>query len=162
MLISQAEQTIEAELMESAGSKIQDIFIQAADICLNRSNPKIKGGGNKNKITNKTKINKKYYDGECRKIKNRVKVAANIKHQKPHNISYREEPKEILRKYTNICRYKRTEFWKNEKKKTDTANSKFWDIWKHLGEEHKQKQNINANGKQWENYFSNFYIIKEE
>ena len=86
-LISQAEQMLEAGLIESTRSKIEDIFIQAADICLNRSNPKIKGEGNKKKITNKTKINKKWYDGECRKIKERVKVAANIKYKK-HNIIY--------------------------------------------------------------------------
>ena len=162
MLISQAEQTLEAGLIESTGSKIQDIFIQAADICLNVSNPKIKEVVNKNNNIKKKKINKKFYDGECRNIKNRVKVAANIKHQNPHNINYRQEHKEILKKYKNICRYKQIEFRKKEKEKIDNANSNFWDIWKNLGEERKQEHNINANGKEWENYFSNLYKKQEE
>ena len=110
-LIFQAEQSLEAGLIESTGSKIQNIFIQAAEMCLNRTNPKLKGV-NKNKNMNKTKIYKKWYDEECRKIKNRIKVAANIKHQNPHSINYRQEHKEILKIYKNICRYKQIEFWK--------------------------------------------------
>ena len=54
------------------------------------------------------------------------------------------------------------EFWKKEKEKIESANNKFWDIWKNLGEEHKQEQTINANGKEWENYFPNLYKGQEE
>ena len=47
---------------------------------------------------NKTKIYKKWNDEECRNIKT-GKVAANIKHQNPHSINYRQEHKEILKIY---------------------------------------------------------------
>ena len=44
-----------------------------------------------------------------------------------------------------------------EKKKFETENLKFWDIWKNLGEEEYREQNIHADGKEWETYFSNLY-----
>ena len=78
------------------------------------------------------------------------------------NIHKRKEHKDILKVYKKLCRHKQIEFWKKEKEKIDTAHNNFWDIWKNLGEDHKQAQNIKANGKEWENYFTNLYKKENE
>ena len=78
------------------------------------------------------------------------------------NIHKRQEHKDILKVYKKICRHKQIEFWKKEKEKIDIAHNNFWDIWKNLGEDHKQAQNIKANGKEWENYFTNLYKKENE
>ena len=78
------------------------------------------------------------------------------------NIHKRQEHKDILKVYKKISTHKQIEFWKKEKEKIDTAHNNFWDIWKNLVEDHKQAQNIKANGKEWENYFRNLYKKENE
>ena len=155
-LITETEQLIDAGLIESTGIKIQEIFRQTADTCLVKTNSKGNPINNKNNNSKKKK-KKKWYDTECKNIKNRVKISARRKHRNPLNEEVREEHKNILKTYKRLCRYKQIEFWKNEKNKIENENINFWDIWKNLGEEEVREQSINADGKEWETYFSNLY-----
>ena len=91
---------MEAGLIESTGIKIQSIFIEAAETCLTKFKKKTNIEINSRK--NKIKINKKWYDEECRNIKNRVKIAANTKHRNPLDTNKREEHKNMLKLYKDL------------------------------------------------------------
>ena len=66
-IITEAEQRLEAGLIESTGEKIQDIFIKTAELSL----PKRKTGNHK-KANKRGKKKKKWFDQECVSLKNRV------------------------------------------------------------------------------------------
>ena len=158
-IIVEAEQRLRAGLIESTGIKIQDIFQVTADSCL-KTNNNINQRSTKNK--NRIKKNKKWFDLECKTIKNRVKIAANKKHHRPLNEDLRLEHKNTLKLYKRMCRYKQIEFWKAENKKINEEDANFWDVWKILGENENRSEHIEANGETWETYFSNLYKRHKE
>ena len=155
-IISEAEQRIEAGLIESTGEKIQEIFYKSADICLKQTKY-TEITGNKKLDNKKSKRKKKWFDLNCKNLKSRVNTLSTQKHKYPMNIMIREEHKQLLKMYKSLCKFKQMEFWKREGEKFKNNNLKFWDIWKTLGEDEIKPQYINANGEEWESYFSNLY-----
>ena len=64
-LISDAEQRLEAGLIETTGKRIQDIFIKTAELCFSRKGSKIK-----QTIKIRLKIRKKIKSGLIRNVEN--------------------------------------------------------------------------------------------
>ena len=94
-------------------------------------------------------------------MKNRIKISANKKHKRPLNEGIRDEHNNLMKTYKRLCRFKQIDFWKKQKQKFNDDNTKFWDIWKTLGEEVNLPEHINnVNGNDWEMYFYNLYIQK--
>ena len=123
----EAEQLLEVGLIESTGTKFQEICRQTAETCLKKSNTKIYYASNKNKKI-KNKKNKKWYDIECINKKNKASLLARKKLQK-------EEHKKPLKGYRHVLRFNQIEFWKKEQDKIEENNTDFWKVWKSLGEE---------------------------
>ena len=123
-IVTETEQLLEAGLIESTGIKIQEIFRQTADNCLVKSNSKENTITSKNNKYKKKK-KKKWYDTECKNVKNTIKRSAKRKHRNPLNEELREEHKNILKSYKRLCRFKQIGFWKNEKRKLKTRIQNF-------------------------------------
>ena len=68
--------------------------------------------------------------------------------------------KDLLKEYKRLCRYKQIEFWNKETERIKKEEENIWEIWKTLGESNAQIEHLNADGKIWEEYFTDLYNQK--
>ena len=107
-LIDEAHQLLDAGLVESSGNKIQEIFEKVATFSL-----KSKISTNQKNSTKKhSKSKKKWYDNECKKLKNKTRNLANWKNKKPHDNQIRLEYKEFLKAYKKYAVRREANFGK--------------------------------------------------
>ena len=150
-IVEQATQTLEAGLSESTGLKIQQIFQETAKECLRKSN-----STHTKQKNNKSKPRKKWFDSDCVRLKNQVKMSSKKKHKSP-SLDNRNQHRDLLKNYKRQCGHKQVEFWKKEKTKIDDAEEGFWETWRTLGENITGQQHIKAGGEEWEKYFTQLY-----
>ena len=98
-LIEDILQRIEAGLIDSSGEKIQQLYMNATEIALERTK---KPGKN----WKKRKKSKKWFDKECDILKRQVQNQGIQKHNAPHNNFLRTKYCEKLKEYKNKCKYK--------------------------------------------------------
>ena len=144
---------IEAGLIESSGTKIQQLFISAADQSLK---VKVKRTGKVGINWKKRKKSKKWFDKECNSLKTEVHKTAKAKHKDPHNNLLRSKYHEKLKEYKKKCKLKRFQFWQNKLNEVENSlndSKEFWKKWKGASEFEEQKREVGITGKQWFNHF---------
>ena len=150
-LIEKCKHQIETSQIQEAGIALQNIFIQVANVSLERKEAKEK------RNNKKTKTKKKWFDKECSQFKKLANKAASLKHKHPWNNQLRENHRKMLKDFKKLCRTKKYEFWKNEIKDLDNLRneSNFWKKWKFFGEDIKVSNQFpeNLDGQIWENHF---------
>ena len=154
-IINNCRQRIEAGLIESAGELLQKIFLEAADLSLEKKLTR-----NNLSKKRKQKKHKKWFDKECVKLKSVVKKAANLKHNQPWNRGLRDQHRKIMREFKNLCKTKKNLFWQNEITAIDNiSNENFWEKWKQIGEDVVQNNTFtdNLDGLKWETHFKNLF-----
>ncbi len=156
-IIGRCSQFLDANLVRPAYETLHELFCSAADVALEqKAIPKTPKNG-------KQKLLKKWYDGECTKLKLMVKELANAKHNNPWDKSIRNRYREIQKQYRKTCVSKRFGFLGDEARKLDNPDiGDFWDIWKTIGEQRPKPQSIpGVTGHQWEEHFKNLFKKQE-
>ena len=84
-----------------------------------------------------------------------------LKKRNPNNKHIRENHKQVLKDYKNLCTTKRAGFLNNQIEEIIKAEGNpdaFWENWREIGEDISiRKIPVNADGNQWENYFKKLY-----
>ena len=147
-------QRIEAVLVASTGTRLQELFTKAAHLSMEI---KKKDMGRNWK---KRKKSKKWFDKECDTLKREVCKIAKDKHKDPQNNLLRSKYHEKLKLFKRKCKSKRFSFWQN--KFSDIENSlnsskDFWKKWKTASESETSNQLPNVTGDQWFNHFKNLH-----
>ena len=106
-IINDISQRIEAGLIDITGEKIQKMFVDAANISLDRNK-------NSRKKSKKVKKSKKWVDNNCYVLKCKVDVVGKQKHANPHNNLLKMKYHEKLKEYKRECKSRRYNFWQNK------------------------------------------------
>ena len=156
--IKLCEKHLQAGLIESSGKVIQNIFIITGKAILTKvRNKQPLLSNNIRQGIRKGKPHKKWFDKECRFQKEKTNKLANKKNNNPQNNQIKQEHRSALKYYRQLCNSKKYIFWKNESSKLDNDLHSN-DFWKTLRGHKPTKQKIsNADGKRWENFFTNLY-----
>ncbi len=152
----ECQQYLEAGLIEPAASKIEEMFVEAANQSLETKTNKTKTS---DQFKHKKKW-KKWFDHECREQKNKTRRLAIQKHQHSEDKTLRTRHNEELKKYKTLCSKKKFEFEQQQAEKLAALaddNIEFWKYWKHYGDSIKPDKDSNADGKKWEDYFRNLF-----
>ena len=157
-LADECRSKINNKEIRPAGTLIQSIFITAADTVLEKK--KISEHRSRRRKTKKPI--KKWFDEDCIRLKKESNSHANRKHSDPWNAQVQTQHRHVLKKFRAMCKYKKTEFWKEEAKKLEKAqgnNIEFWKKWKNIGEEYTNKDQFpeDIDGKRWEDFFKGLF-----
>ena len=148
---------MEAGLVEPAAKKLSEIYNTAADAALDIKEKK-------NIVNNQFKHKKKpkkWYDNECRNLKNISRRLAILKQQEPTNQDIRSRHNSALKDYKRICTKKKYEFEQSQIQALDemltTDPTEFWTKWKNFGDTYNTDSIPNADGEKWEKYFRKLF-----
>ena len=157
-LANECNQYLDAGLVELASNKLISMYIEAANISLEKkNNPKRKENNPAYKHKKKWK---KWFDEECKIQKNITRKLAILKHQQPDNRQLRIQHNEELKNYKKLCNKKKSEF---ELRQIDKLSElaldpgEFWKHYKQIDDNVKHGEMTKVNGKKWERYFSKLY-----
>ena len=154
-MIEECTQFLEAGLVESASDKIEEIFTKAADSALESPRDK---HGQKHPYKHKQKP-KKWYDKECRDLKDIVRKKAISKKLDP-NPNNRRDHSIVLREYKKLCHKKKVQFEQDQINKLEEMKldpTEFWKHWKNFGDTYHSEPPTKIDGKKWETYFTRLY-----
>ena len=154
-LVQECTQYLDAKLIEPAAKKIEEIFTKAADISLLEVQDQKRNHPYKHK-----QKPKKWYDKECRDLKNIVRRHAIQKQQNPMETDIRKQHSEALKEYKKLCSTKKAVFDEAQRAKLEEMTddtSEFWKNWKYFGDTYNNSTPDKADGHKWENYFRRLY-----
>ena len=156
-LTEELNQYLDAGLVEESSSKLTELFTKAADTVLKVKKPKKK---DKHPYRHKQRP-KKWYDNECRSLKNICRRLAIAKMQNPTDTEARKQHTMALKDYKKLCAKKKYEFEKNQISELDQMlsedHSEFWKKWKTYGDSYHSSTTPNVDGERWEKYFKKLY-----
>ena len=153
--IEECTQFLNAGLVESASNKVEEIFTLAADIALEKP---CNQHQRKHPYKHKQKP-KKWYDKECRDLKDMVRKKANAKKQNPTQEN-RMDHSLALKEYKNLCNKKKILFEQQQIRKLEEMKldpTEFWGNWKNFGDTYHNNSPTKVDGKKWETYFTRLY-----
>ena len=162
-LIESCNQHIQAGLIESSGTLLQEIFQRAAELSLELK-PKRTLVSKKNAQTKKKSKQKKWFDNECLRMKKATNRLANMKHRCPWNNNLRESHRHALKLFKKICLKKKEIFWNGEYDKLDLLNnnSDFWEEWKVFGENKSLSNYSDLEGRRTEEFYEKLFTKIED
>ena len=146
---------LDAGLIEPAAGKIEELFTKTADLILDE----VRDTRTRHPFKHKQKP-KKWYNKECRDLKDIVRKYAILKQQNPADINTRKQHSEALKEYKKICNTKKATFEENQIRQLDElANdpTQFWKKWKYYGDSYRNNNPVKVDGKKWETYFARLY-----
>ena len=122
-------------------------------------------GPHKRKCTNHPfkhkKTPKKWYDKECRDLKNICRRLAISKQQNHTDIDIRKHHSIALKEYKKLCNTKKMIFEQSQIRRLEELSenpTEFWKNWKSFGDTYNSINTpMNADGKKWETYFRKLY-----
>ena len=129
-------------LIDSTGEKFQKMFVDAANISLDRNK-------NSRKNSKKVKKSKKWFDNNCNALKCEVREVGKQKHDNPHNNLLKMKYHEKLKEYKRECKSRRYNFWQNKFKDIEYSINDpkaFWEKWKKFSEIDTLKRKPDING----------------
>ena len=153
--VQECTQYLDAGLVEPAAGKIEELFIKTADIVLDE----VRETRERHPFKHKQKP-KKWYDKECRDLKNIVRKYAILKQQNPTSSNTRKQHSEALKEYKKLCASKKAIFEENQIRRLEELTSdptEFWKNWKYFGDSYKTSNPTEVDGKKWETYFARLY-----
>ena len=153
--IDEISQRVEAGLIESTGQKIQKLYFDVAKNTLEQT------GTNKN--WKKRKKTKKWYDGECCKLKKVARAIGRESHKKPHENILRTKFHEKLKEYKKTCRNKKQRFWRKSLDEIENSlndPNTFWKKWKNANDTSTPPEKPDITGDTWYNHFKNLHTEK--
>ena len=158
-MIENCDQHIQAGLIQSSGTLLQEIFQRAAELSLEEKSEQKPGRKNKTSKTSKKKKQKKWFDQECLEMKKAANRLANMKHRSPWNNSLPQSHRHAMKLFKKICQYKKNMFWQGEYDKLDSLdnNSDFWEKWKVFGEDKISFNTSDLDGKRSEEFFEKLF-----
>ena len=149
-------QYLDAGLVDQASKKLDELYTKAADTVLKVKKPKRE----KHPYKHKQKP-KKWYNSECRSLKDICRKLAIQKRQNPTNTEIRQRHSMALKEYKQMCTRKKFEFEQNQIKELDRMlsedHSEFWKKWKTYGDSFNKTKTPNVDGHRWENYFRKLF-----
>ena len=150
-------QYLDAGLVEQASNKLTELYTKAADIVLRVKKPR---RPDKHPYKHKQKP-KKWFDAECRNLKNICRRLAITKRQNPTDAETRQRHSMALKEYKQVCTRKKLEFERNQINELDRMlsddHSEFWKKWKTYGDSYNNSKTPNVDGGRWEKYFKKLY-----
>ena len=156
--ILECHRYMEAGLIDPAAKKLEEVYTVAADATLEIRGKKKKVIDNQFKHKKKPK---KWYDVECRKLKDISRKLAIQKQQDPFNVDLRYRHNQALKEYKKTCNRKKHEFEQSQINELDqmlnTDPVEFWKKWKTFGDTYKTDSIPNADGERWERYFQKLF-----
>lgn len=155
--ITECNLNMEAGLIDPAAKKLAEVYTIAADAALEtKKKKKIANHQFKHK-----KKPRKWYDDECRNLKNISRKLAILKQQNPSNIDIRSRHNIALKEYKKICITKKQQFEQSQIAALDqmlaTDPVEFWKKWKSFGDTYSTDSIPNADGERWEKYFRKLF-----
>ena len=155
--IEELNQLLDAGLVKPASDKLTSLYTKAADLVLRVRQPKRQGN---HPFKHKQKP-KKWFDNECRTLKNLCRKLAISKKQNPTDKETRARHAMVLKEYRQLCTKKRFEFEKKQVNQLDQMlsedHTEFWRKWKTFGDSYNNKKTPNVDGHRWEKYFRKLY-----
>ncbi len=149
---------MEHGLVDQAAKKLEEVYTIAADASLDRKTKK--SNKSKHPFQHKQKP-KKWYDNECRNLKDHSRKLAILKQQQPTNIELRTRHSQALKEYKNMCSKKKYEFEQSQIHELDQMltndPTEFWKKWKSFGDTYHTNDIPNADGPRWEKYFRKLF-----
>ena len=104
-LLDNCSQHIEAGLIESSGVLLQKIFQKSADMTLESKKPNVNIQGSKRR----KKTLKKWFDGDCTRLKAFTNKMAKLKNTNPSNSTIQRH-KLALKDFSKTCKKKKNDF----------------------------------------------------
>ena len=153
--VQECAQYLDSGLVEPAAGKIEEIFTKTADLVLEEA----RDTRTRHPFKHKQKP-KKWYNKECRDLKDIVRKKAISKQQNPTDINTRREHSEALKEYKKLCNTKKAIFEENQIKKLDELTrdpTEFWKKWKYFGDSCRMNNPVKVDGTKWETYFARLY-----
>ena len=149
---------LEAGLINPAAKKLSEIYTTAADATLDTKEKKTENRRHPYKHKQKPK---KWYDNECRTMKNTSRKLGILKQKDPNNKELRARHNLALKDYKNICSKKKQEFEHKQIQTLDqmleTDPTEFWKSWKSFGDTYPTNDLASADGNKWERYFRKLF-----
>ena len=93
-MVEEIAQRIEAGLVETTGKKIQELYYKVAEKVLTHKQTKLE-----NIQPNKKNKEKKWFDNECKKLRQQVRKIGRKKNKYPHNNTNADEYRYKLKEY---------------------------------------------------------------
>ena len=156
-LTEELNQLLDAGLVEQASEKLTELYTKAADSVLEVKNTR---RPEKHPYKHKQKP-KKWYNDECRTLKNNCRRFAIMKKQNPEDTEIRRRHSMALKEYKHLCARRKYDFECNQIKELDQMlsedHSEFWKKWKSFGDSYNSTKTPNVDGKRWETYFKKLY-----
>ena len=150
-------QYLDAGLVDQASNKLDELYTKAADTVL-KVRKKAKQGKHPYKHKQKPK---KWYNSECRSLKDICRKLAIQKRKDPTDTQTRQRHAMALKEYKQMCTRKKFEFEQNQIKELDHMlsedHSEFWKKWKTYGDSLDKRKTPNVDGHRWEKYFRKLY-----
>ena len=157
-ITKQSNDYLEAGLIDSSGSLIQEIFIATAESSL-----ALKTDYKNNRKRNNKKHPKKWSDAECYKLRKETRRYAILKHNNTTDKNLAQSHRDILKTFKKLCNSKKYSFWKEETTRLGqllTNPEQFWKTWKGFGENKTQSNDTpdDIDGQQWEDHFRKLFV----
>ena len=152
--IEEINQRLDAGLIHSTGELIQKLFINTA-----KSTYQEKSMRDEKKWKTRKK-SKKWYDNECKSLKQEVRKIGQEKLISPSNSLLREKYHEKLKEYKRNCKSKKYFFLQknlNEVENSLTDPKLFWEKWKNFGESNSKQSSIKIPGQKLFTHFSTLH-----
>jgi len=152
--IEEISQHIEAGLIHSTGEKIQQLFINTAKKTLTAKQKKA------SRNWKKRKKSEKWFDHDCLKLKNEVRLAGKQKLIEPFDTLLRQNYHKKLKLYKRTCKSKKYFFVQNSLNEINSCldNSElFWNKWKTFGDINPKRKDIEIGGQKIYDHFSTLY-----
>ena len=134
--------------IEEANKAFTEILVSSAKMSLSY----------KRFSNNKLTINKKWFNKECRSIRKKFCIAANLRNKNPGNESLKTKCCMLLKEYQGTCKANQKRFFQNQVNTLySTDNSNLWKNWKNCGDEFETKTTALKNGTVWERYYKDLF-----
>ena len=103
---------------------------------------------------------KKWFDSECKTLKDELQYSLKERHRNPENVNWREKCKDLSKTFANRCKLKKKSFWENKINELQNSEpEEFWDKWKTFDDNRTPSSSAPnlKDGNVWEKYYTKLF-----